>query len=221
MKVPRPRDGGWSSEQRFQGRMKVPAPPGRGLERSLELFQTIARQFDKEALRDLCFSLGVDYDDLPAEGKTNVARELVRAMARRGRLAELEQAVEQVQPAGRWFPGRQAEERQARLRNRRRMVERVRRSWVQGVLEQSLYHVARIDLGLQDQPEAVERPWAMIVQEQGQPPRPLTMGARMSQIFDELGGALLILGAPGTGKTTLLPRGMSARPLPGAGKCGR
>ena len=53
-------------------------------------------------------------------------------------------------------------------RNRQAMVERVRNDWIGDVLEQSLYHVARIELGLKEQPEAVERPWAMFVQEGGQ-----------------------------------------------------
>jgi hypothetical protein len=106
-------------------------------ERSLGLLQTITKQFDREGLRDLCFVLGVDTDDLPAEGKSNVARELVARMERQGRLPELEQAVGQMAPRGRAVRG---------PRNRRVMIERVRRSWVQGVLEGSLYHVARIAL---------------------------------------------------------------------------
>jgi predicted NACHT family NTPase len=44
----------------------------------------------------------------------------------------------------------------------------------------------------------------MIVQEQGRPPRDLPPGTCMGRVFDDLGGALLILGAPGAGKTTLL-----------------
>jgi hypothetical protein len=89
-------------------------------------------------------------------------------------------------------------------RNRLAMSDLVRRSWIEGVLEQSLYRVARIELGLEEQPDKVDRPWAVFVQQQGQPPQRLAQGVRISEIFDELGGALLILGAPGTGKTTLL-----------------
>jgi hypothetical protein len=88
--------------------------------------------------------------------------------------------------------------------NRKAMMQKVRHAWIDGVLEQSLYHVARIDLGLEGNPDAVVHPWDMIVQEQGLPPRDLAPGTRMGEVFDDLGGALLILGAPGTGKTTLL-----------------
>jgi GTPase SAR1 family protein len=91
-----------------------------------------------------------------------------------------------------------------RARNRQAMLQRVRDSWIKGVLEQSLYNVARIELSLEEQPDAVEHPWNLIVQEQGSAPRSLPHGVRMSHVFDELGQALLILGAPGAGKTTLL-----------------
>jgi DNA polymerase III delta prime subunit len=97
-----------------------------------------------------------------------------------------------------------AERARRRQENRKAMIQKVRQAWVDGVLRRSLYQVARIDLGLEEQPDAVAHPWDMIVQEQGQPPRDLTPGTRMGEVFDELGGALLILGAPGTGKTTLL-----------------
>jgi hypothetical protein len=90
-------------------------------------------------------------------------------------------------------------------RNRSRMLEKVRAFWVKGVLEQSLYNVARIELGLEEKPNAVEhRPWDLIVQRPDRAPRLLLPGTRISTVFDELDKALLILGAPGVGKTTLL-----------------
>ncbi|MBN1811154.1 MAG: NACHT domain-containing protein [Anaerolineae bacterium] len=95
-------------------------------------------------------------------------------------------------------------EEQRDYRNRQAMVERVKNSWIKGVLEQSLYQVARAELNLQEQSDAVERPRAAVVQEQGRLTRELSHGVRMSDLFDELGGGLLILGAPGTGKTTML-----------------
>jgi len=89
-------------------------------------------------------------------------------------------------------------------RNRPAMLQNVRNCWVKGMLEQSLYAVARLELGLTIQPDAVEDVWNVLVQRPEQTPQPLPPGTRISTAFDDFGHALLILGAPGTGKTTLL-----------------
>src|SRR5512145_473914 len=88
--------------------------------------------------------------------------------------------------------------------NRSRMLEKVERFWINGVLEQSLHHVVRLELGLVAQPAAVEHPWDVVVQQPERPDRPLLLGTPVIEVFDVLDGALLILGAPGSGKTTLL-----------------
>lgn len=89
-------------------------------------------------------------------------------------------------------------------RNRRAMLEIVENDWVKGVLEQSLYHETLIDLGLEERPDAVTRPWDVQVQMPDRPKRVLPPGTPIVQVFDEAQGALLILGAPGAGKTTML-----------------
>jgi energy-coupling factor transporter ATP-binding protein EcfA2 len=89
-------------------------------------------------------------------------------------------------------------------RNRTRMLERVRSFWVRGVLEQSLDRVARVELGLETRPDAVARPWGLLVQPQDGAPRPLPAGVGIAAVFEQLGQSVLILGAPGAGKTTLL-----------------
>jgi hypothetical protein len=89
-------------------------------------------------------------------------------------------------------------------RNRVRMLLRVRQDWIEGVLKQSLYNVARIELGLQTRSDAVEQLLKAIVQTPDSPPATIPRNTPISQIFRGHGNALLILGAPGTGKTTLL-----------------
>ena len=89
-------------------------------------------------------------------------------------------------------------------RNRSQMLEKVRLIWIKGLLEPSLYHLARIELGLETKPDAVDRPFDLFVQRPEQAPQPLPTGTPISHIFDEAGNALLILGQPGAGKTTLL-----------------
>jgi hypothetical protein len=89
-------------------------------------------------------------------------------------------------------------------RNRRAMIEKVRAIWITGVLNRSLYKETLITLGLSERPDAVERPMDILVQRPDKADYPLPPGTRVVDVYDELGGSLLILGAPGSGKTTLL-----------------
>ena len=89
-------------------------------------------------------------------------------------------------------------------RHRQQLMKQVHLDWIEGVLDQSLYKVARIELGLADRPDFIEQPLNKVVQVPDRAPRVVLPGTPISQIFDEQAGALLILGAPGTGKTTLL-----------------
>ena len=89
-------------------------------------------------------------------------------------------------------------------RNREQMLKRVRLDWIEGVLDQSLGQIARVDLDLQPAPDAVEQPLRAIVQTPRRAVLPAPAGVTISQTFDAHAGSLLILGAPGAGKTTLL-----------------
>lgn len=89
-------------------------------------------------------------------------------------------------------------------KNRQRLLSRVRAFWITGVLEHSLHNAALITLGLHEQPDAVENPWRLAVQELNLPSHPLPPGIRITQVYDDADGELLILGEPGSGKTTLL-----------------
>jgi len=89
-------------------------------------------------------------------------------------------------------------------RNRAAMLQLVRNTWIKGLLEQSLHGAALIELGLEYRPDAVDHPWDMVVQMPERPDRQLPPGTRIVEVFDESGGSLLILGEPGSGKTTML-----------------
>jgi hypothetical protein len=62
----------------------------------------LAQFFNEGELRDLCFDLGVDYDDLPGEGKADRARELVGRFYRRGEGMTLLQAIRKRRPNAFW-----------------------------------------------------------------------------------------------------------------------
>ena len=89
-------------------------------------------------------------------------------------------------------------------RNRERLLKRVRDTWITGLLDQSLHQAAWLELHFQDQPNALENPWRLEVQELNHPSRSLPMGTTIAQVYDEADGKLLILGEAGAGKTTLL-----------------
>lgn len=89
-------------------------------------------------------------------------------------------------------------------RNRQRMLEKVRHMWIEGVLEKSLYRLARLELGYKESPEMVEHSWNLVVEHPGRQSEPIRAGTPMIELFDRFDKTLLILGAPGAGKTTLL-----------------
>lgn len=89
-------------------------------------------------------------------------------------------------------------------RKRQKMLQKVRDIWVKGVLEHSLHDIARIALGLEERPDLVAHPWELQMQQPDRPARTLPSGTAISTMFDAFGGELLILGAPGSGKTTML-----------------
>jgi hypothetical protein len=88
--------------------------------------------------------------------------------------------------------------------DRRRMLARVRRNWIAGVLEPSLWGAAPQALGLESRPDAVPDRRGPFAPEARAGPRPLPPGTRIADVFDDADGALLLLGEPGAGKTTLL-----------------
>jgi hypothetical protein len=102
-----------------------------------------------------------------------------------------------------FFIGGRDEQREQR--NRRIMLERVRQFWVEGVLEKSLHKEILIQLGKQEQPDAVLHPWDMQLQEAADhEPKPIPKDKPVIEIFEEMGRSMLILGAPGSGKTITL-----------------
>ena len=68
----------------------------------VSLRQLLARHFDDAELRLLCFDLGVDYDDLPAAGKTNKAMELVALLSRRSAIDQLLEVGQKSRPDVPW-----------------------------------------------------------------------------------------------------------------------
>src|SRR5215216_192430 len=88
--------------------------------------------------------------------------------------------------------------------NRANMLKRLRKDWLESVLEPAKSSHALIALGIQHHARLVESPWDGVVQ-RGEKPVSLPSTSNMIlDVFDSANGSLLILGEPGAGKTITL-----------------
>ena len=88
--------------------------------------------------------------------------------------------------------------------NREYMLKRIRKDWLEGVLEPARISHSLIALNMQYQAGLVESPWTSVVQrKENAPSTPLTSN-HILNTFDSANGNLLILGEPGAGKTITL-----------------
>ncbi len=87
-------------------------------------------------------------------------------------------------------------------RNQENICANVRMAWIDGVLGESLTQRVRLEPALDDLPGMLQRP--MVVVEGHEPRRRPVDDAHLADLFNNSGRALLILGAPGSGKTFTL-----------------
>jgi hypothetical protein len=120
-------------------------------------------------------------------------------------------------------PANDAAQIRRALAEERRGLAILRRRCAQEVEERlagSLYAQVLIALGRRIEPGAVAVPWARELERPGEGPRPLPPETPTAEVFDRVGGALLILGEPGAGKSVellTLARALLARAKSEAG----
>jgi hypothetical protein len=76
-----------------KGAQPVQAGGGDAAGRELDgrdIYKRIMEGFNLAEIENLCYQLGVEFEDLGGTGKSGKARELVKYMERRGRLGELD-----------------------------------------------------------------------------------------------------------------------------------
>jgi DNA polymerase III delta prime subunit len=88
--------------------------------------------------------------------------------------------------------------------NLRNLLELVRQTWINKTLGHSVHQAALLKLRMQALPSVIERPWARVLDAAGEHDEVFSVGTTISQVFDEAGRTLLILGMPGAGKTSTL-----------------
>ncbi|GAA1563570.1 hypothetical protein GCM10009789_15840 [Kribbella sancticallisti] len=88
-------------------------------------------------------------------------------------------------------------------RNRPNALARVQR-YLDDRVAGSLASKTRLALALDERPDAVVRPYDLLVQPIGGSLTEVRENADVAAVFDDLQDSMLILGAPGAGKTTLL-----------------
>ncbi|EAW35262.1 NACHT domain-containing protein [Lyngbya sp. PCC 8106] len=95
---------------------------------------------------------------------------------------------------------------QQEYRFRQKLLNEVKEFWVENVLERSLHNKAIIELGLEERPDLVERPFSNVQISPDESKQSLSIHRGITTAFNRMGEGrtLLILGEPGAGKTTVL-----------------
>jgi hypothetical protein len=84
------------------------------------------------------------------------------------------------------------------------LADKVRTFWISGVLNNSLLGLVAIQLHREGVQDAVEHPWERVLELPQNSVRALTLDESIADVFRGVGYRLLILGEPGSGKTTTM-----------------
>ncbi|MBE2223102.1 MAG: NACHT domain-containing protein [Anaerolineae bacterium] len=180
----------------FQSQVETVAslPP---IPNSGPLRRQIAQSFTLDEIRTLCFDLDVDYDELRGETKSSRIVSLVEYMQHRQRLDNLLLELRNQRPRSNWQNPLVLNDHD--LRNRQNVLNNVKATWIDGYLKNTLSVELTLELDLAHQPTAVARQTLYLP---GEAERSIEQSLRT--VFEEHGRSLLILGAPGSGKTITL-----------------
>ncbi|GCE12103.1 NACHT domain-containing protein [Tengunoibacter tsumagoiensis] len=98
-------------------------------------------------------------------------------------------------------PGKQP---RSKYTPRQRLLNKVEKFWVRGVLENAVPENVFMEPDFHFLSDALSQPWDDVFHTKPSSSLKISNGLQMLRLYDELGGKLLILGDPGSGKTILL-----------------
>ena len=181
----------------------------------------MSQAFNLDELRVLSFDLGIEHEDLAGETRQAKIISLVDFVQRHDRLPDLLEVLAQTRPDVDWRKPNLLST--GDLRVREKILNNIQSTWIDGFLKDSLHNEV-LELALSYRPEALSRSWSMAMKLPGQEHEPVPAERTIVEVFNDYGRSLLILGAPGSGKTiTLLQlaqeliqeaRDRPARPIP-------
>ncbi len=162
------------------------------------LSRQIAQAFSRDEVRDLCFDLSIDPDEMPEKAKTEQCTWLIKTLQRAGHLPEFLSLLQERRPQYDWQKPIVPTPKD--LRNRDNLLQNVKTIWIEGFLHQSLSQTITLELNLSYQPEAIAR---KSLYTPGENPE-ASIEQPLQEVFQKHGRSLLILGEPGSGKTITL-----------------
>ncbi len=174
-----------------------------------ELKSKIAQYYNIEELQRLAFTLNADWDELAGEHKSTKVKELIVYLGNRKDLQSLIDQLREERPKVSWPDAPPADQQKSVIRKAfhlsrrsfdgKNMISNMQHTWIELVFEQALHETTRLELELTYDHTMLTR---QIQYWEGGVHKQIISGeSSLSDLFLQSGCSLLILGAPGSGKT--------------------
>ena len=184
-----------------------------------QLRQLLNKHFNLTELRNLCFSLDVDFENLRGETKDEKIIALIYFLGRKRELEQLLTYCQQARPSAAWphlsaetqdilyhtaLNARPYDEVKKDQRNQLALLNKVRNFWINGVLQDAIPLQETIQLEWHQYDQAVVNRWQDVLGQDQYKAKIDPLPETLYEMFIAAEKSLFILGAPGAGKTITL-----------------